>query len=296
MQRYESYRLLHKENDNLQDENAHLAKLVQNAEERVKKLTNLLQKNNYNVLPVLTVCNNLIKTNIKPITSNQSAHYVQGGYISLQSPALCLADGPYVAAGQINGEISLWSIRQGESRRNTLDCNRSSTHSIYRISSSENSSNFNEREPSNALFKASDALIGHNGPVSSLNWHHDILSSVSLDCTLKVWDISTSRNQSVYFGMPASSHCPIDNNYLISTCTKKMFIVDPRNNSTTSFRLEESITAVASTDLGTILGTSTGKLLLFDIRNSKIYQSLQVSSAKLPISRISGKKCNNNFF
>ena len=82
----------------------------------------------------------------------------------------------------------------------------------------------------------------------------------------------------------------LDNSILAVTCSKSIFSVDMREGKPNEITLNDdsAITSVASTSLGLLLGTSDGSILLYDPRINKVYQKLQISVAKLPISKISG--------
>lgn len=277
-------RLLHKENDNLKEENARLSHLIHLAQERIKELSGNLQKNQVNVMPTITVCNDLNETSSKRnerVTSN----FASAGQIQLSSPALSLCDGTFIAAGETNGSISLWSASQNFPIKTT-------NNTLFRFSS-ETSITSSDIKPStpNPLSKASEPLTGHQDPVTSIQWiNSNTLSSVSLDSTIKIWDIQKSTSQSFSISIPAVSHAIFDSSILAVTCTKSIFSVDMREGKPNEIALDDDspITSIQSTSLGLLMGTSKGAIFLYDPRVNKIYQKLQISAAKLPISKISG--------
>lgn len=277
-------RLLHKENDNLKEENARLSHLIHLAQERIKELSGNLQKNQVNVMPTITVCNDLNETSSKRnerVTSN----FASAGQIQLSSPALSLCDGTFIAAGETNGSISLWSASQNFPIKTT-------NNTLFRFSS-ETSITSSDIKPStpNPLSKASEPLTGHQDPVTSIQWiNSNTLSSVSLDSTIKIWDIQKSTSQSYSISIPAVSHAIFDSSILAVTCTKSIFSVDMREGKPNEIALDDDspITSIQSTSLGLLMGTSKGAIFLYDPRVNKIYQKLQISAAKLPISKISG--------
>lgn len=277
-------RLLHKENDNLKEENARFSHLIHLAQERIKELSGNLQKNQVNVMPTITVCNDLNETSSKRnerVTSN----FASAGQIQLSSPALSLCDGTFIAAGETNGSISLWSASQNFPIKTT-------NNTLFRFSS-ETSITSSDIKPStpNPLSKASEPLTGHQDPVTSIQWiNSNTLSSVSLDSTIKIWDIQKSTSQSYSISIPAVSHAIFDSSILAVTCTKSIFSVDMREGKPNEIALDDDspITSIQSTSLGLLMGTSKGAIFLYDPRVNKIYQKLQISAAKLPISKISG--------
>ncbi|KAH0785512.1 WD40-repeat-containing domain protein [Histomonas meleagridis] len=271
-------RLMQKENEILNEENQKLLHLVKMAQERVKELSGSLQNSKVSILPPITVCNELVESNGQKKSEKYTSFFDAVGKVSLSSIPLTLCDGPLVAVGESNGSISLWDF-------NTLKCNQNML-SLYRF-------RFQESSDANIgpIKKASQPLTGHEGPVTSVKWVNDSsLSTVSLDSTLKIWDIETGENQSFYTSVPAVSHASIESSILVASCTKNLVSIDVRDPNPTIMEMNTPITAVASTSLGILLGTSTGSLLLFDPRTNKTYQSIQVSTAQLPISKISGTK------
>lgn len=279
-------RLLHKENDNLKEENARLSHLIHLAQERIKELSGNLQKNQVNVMPTITVCNDLNETSSKRnerVTSN----FASAGQIQLSSPALSLCDGTFIAAGETNGSISLWSASQNFPIKTT-------NNTLFRFSSESSIISSNpDIKPSapNPLSKASEPLTDHQDAVTSVHWiNASTISSVSLDSTIRIWDIQKSTSQSFSISIPSISHAVLENLILAVTCTKSIFSVDIREGKPNEITLNENstVTSVASTSLGLLMGTSEGAILLYDPRINKIYQKLQISTAKLPISKISG--------
>ncbi|OHS99395.1 hypothetical protein TRFO_34169 [Tritrichomonas foetus] len=275
-------RLLHKENDTLKEENTRLSHLIHLAQQRIKDLSGTLQKNQINIMPTITVCNDLIETSTSKRNERMSACFASAGQVQLDSPATCLCDGTFIAAGEINGSISLWSASQNIQSRST-------TNSLYRFSSTDSSKSIEKSSLTNPLNKASDPLVGHEGPVTSIQWFDaNSISSVSLDSTLRIWDISTSQCQTYHISIPSVSHAIVDTSIVAANCTKSIFFVDTREETPTEIVLDSPITSVASTNLGLFMGNSTGALLLYDPRINKVYQELQISAARLPISKISG--------
>lgn len=279
-------RLLHKENDSLKEQNNRLFHLVHQAQQKVKQLSVNLQKNQVNVMPSLTVCNELIDTSASKRNERITSSFAQAGQINLSSPVLTLTDGTFIAAGLLDGSISLVTVHQPNLDNSPQ---RSPSSSLYRFSSEGVNQNMSPR-PTNPLGKASDQLQGHRAPVTSLQWLSDkTLTSVSLDSSLKIWDIQTAKFQSIFLNVPAVSHTLIDHSILVGTCTDNLFSIDIRSPTPNVISFDEIVTSVAATDLGYLLGTANGKILLFDPRINKAYQSVQVSPAELPISKISGK-------
>ncbi|KAK8893466.1 hypothetical protein M9Y10_021888 [Tritrichomonas musculus] len=279
-------RLLHKENDNLKEENARLSHLIHLAQERIKELSGNLQKNQVNVMPTITVCNDLMETSSSKRNERVTSSFASAGQLQLSSPALCLCDGPFIAAGETNGSISLWSASQNIPIKAT-------NNTLFRFSSETSVTSNSDLKLSapNPLSKASEPLTGHQDPITSVHWlNSDTISSASLDSTIRIWDIQKSTSQIFQISIPAVSHAILDNSILAVTCSKSIFSVDMREGKPNEITLNDdsAITSVASTSLGLLLGTSDGSILLYDPRINKVYQKLQISVAKLPISKISG--------
>ena len=281
--------LLQKENEKLEEQNKYLQKLVFDAQEKVRELSVSLQRKMVNVMPSITVCNDLLETSEQKDDEMPSAGFASAGSVKLDAPALCLNDGPFIAAGQENGAISLWSAQQpdDEQNRNKTKNRASSSGTLFRFSTEQGMSS--EPEKQGPLTKRSNPLIGHRGPVTSVKWFDDTtLSSVSLDSTLKLWDVTTAKYHSVSLECPAVSHTIIDGTFAIASCTNSIFQCDPKDPVAASIETSEIITAIQQTELGLLIGTVTGKLLMIDPRMWKPYQSIQLSPAFLPISKISG--------
>ena len=281
--------LLKQENAKLKEQNEYLEKLVQDAQERVKSLSSSLQKGLVNVMPSITVCNDLIEAATSGKEEAPSTGFASAGSVKLDEPALCLDERDLIAAGQTNGAISLWAATQPEfsNETSTKTKTRNSSGTLYRFSTEIGP----EPETNNPLVRKSNPLFGHSCPVTSVKWFDDnTLSSVSLDATLKLWDIRTARMKgSVQLECPSVSHTVIDQTYGIASCTNKIIHVDPRESDIgTSIETKEIITSIQQTDLGLLIGTETGKIMMIDPRLWKPYQSIQLSPAFLPISKISG--------
>ncbi|KAH0791806.1 ribosome biogenesis protein WDR12 [Histomonas meleagridis] len=269
---------MQKENDLLNEENQKLSCLVKMAQERVKELSASLQNSQVNILPPITVCNEIVGSNGQKKQEKVTSFFEAVGKVSLSSIPLTLCDGPLVAVGESNGSISLWDF-------NALKCGQNML-SLYRFRFQSDSESF-----AGPIQKVPQSLVGHDGPVTSVLWlENNSISTVSLDSTLKIWDVETAKNQSFYINVPSVSHADIGSSTLIANCTKNIVSIDTRDPNPSVLEMESPVTAVANTELGILLGTSTGSLLLFDPRTNKSYQSLKVSNAQLPISKISGKK------
>ena len=72
--------------------------------------------------------------------------------------------------------------------------------------------------------RKSTPLVGHSCPVTSVKWvNNHTLSSVSLDSTLKLWDIRTAKHNTVQLECPSVSHTVLDENqFAIASCTNKI--------------------------------------------------------------------------
>lgn len=281
-------RLLHKENDNLKEENARLSHLIHLAQQKIKELSGDLQKNQVNVMPTITVCNDLVEPTSSKRNERITSCFASAGQVQLSSPALSLSDGTFIAAGEMNGSISLWSVSQNMPTK-------TSSNVLFRFSNQDihlsTSNNDFKASPPNPLSKATDPLIGHKNPVTSVHWNSSsTISSTSLDSTIKIWDIEANSSQTYSTKIPTISHAIIDSSILAASCTKSVFSLDTRESTCKEIVLDGDpiITSIASTNLGIIMGTDDGCLLLYDPRINKIYQTLQISPAHLPISKISG--------
>ena len=277
-------RILHKENDALKEENARLLHLVHAAQQRIKDISGSLQKNHVNIMPSITVCNDDGDSGtISKRSERVPSCFASAGHVMLDSPALCLSVGRFIAAGQSNGDISLWSVQES-------DQPRPSSGVLYRFNSSDQTGPRLERSSSaSPLSKAMEELHGHVSAVTSIIWNdQDEISSVSLDSTLRIWDVTNASCQTFPVSIPAISHAQLDQTYVVASCTRSIFVIDPREGIPNEVALDNEITAVAATNLGMILGTSSGALMLYDPKMNKVYQELQVSQARLPISKISG--------
>ena len=94
---------MQKENDILKDENQKLSYLVKLAQERIKDLSSSLQKMKVNVLPPITVCNELVgQKKIEKVVP----FFATTGKVTLDSIPLTLCENAsQIYAGQINGDI-----------------------------------------------------------------------------------------------------------------------------------------------------------------------------------------------
>lgn len=282
------HHLLQQDNLKLQEQNRYLELLVKDAEEKVKELSSTLQKGLVNVMPSVTVCNDLLEISKDNREVHPTTGFASAGSVTLDAPALCLDDGVFIAAGQTNGAISLWSAQQpdGESNSSSKQKNRNSSGTLYRFSTEKSIMDAEEKNP---IVKQSNPLVGHRGPVTSVKWIDNVnLSSVSLDATLKIWDVTTAKYNSIALDCPSVSHTIVDNCFAIASCTNKIFFSDPKDPTVQSIENYEIVTSIAKTNLGLLIGTENGKILVIDPRMWKPYQSIQLSQAELPISKISG--------
>jgi hypothetical protein len=272
-------RRLQAENDSLQEQNTRLAHFIALAERRVKDLSGSLQRNHVNVMPTITTCEDLVKPASEPQDDNVSLLFAKAGQVKLTSPATTLADGTFLAAGESKGQISLWSIDKSIAFP---------SGSRYRYSS--NSSRPSSPSPAvSPISNTREPLTGHTDLVTSVTWHDSRhLSSVSLDGTLRLWDIESSSSDSFSLNIPAVSHSVLDSSIIIATCTRRILQIDPRDPRPTVTQSDSIITSIEHTRLGLVQGTATGDLLLLDSRINKTYQTLRASPGRLAISRISG--------
>ena len=204
---------MQKENDILKDENQKLSYLVKLAQERIKDLSSSLQKMKVNVLPPITVCNELVgQKKIEKVVP----FFATTGKVTLDSIPLTLCENAsQIYAGQINGDISLMKV------------NDNGQNSFYRF----NGSLLNQQidQDFGPISKVGD-LRGHEGPVHSLqSYKENSLTSVSLDSTLKIWDVETGKNQSYYINIPSVSHVVVNDTVMIANCSKNLVSVDTRD-------------------------------------------------------------------
>jgi WD40 repeat protein len=261
-------RTLHKENDLLQAENVRLAQYIELAQQRVQELSGSLQKRHLNVMPAISVSDDVTRP---PRSTHTPSWFARAGSVQLQSPVLTLSDGAFLAAGESSGSISL--LQTGGS---------TDSPGLYRFPA----------EPSTGALSLApqQSLAGHTGAVMSLKWHNNSeLSSVALDGSLRLWNVDRGACASQHdLGVPSVSHALLDGAILAATCTKSPVAVDLRDPKPTILTLDTPVSSVASTQLGLLLGTTTGDVLLFDMRTVRAYQSVHICPTKLPISRISG--------
>jgi len=280
--------LLRNDNDKIKEQNRFLETLVKDAQTRVKELSSTLQKGQVNVMPSMTVCNDLIDT--KPTGNNErsTTGFASAGFVSLKSPALCLSEGQFIAAGETEGKISLWSTRQPNSPTFTKKPQRNPSGSLYRFSF-EKGPGIEDETSSSPFVSASLPLSGHTAPVCSLQWvNNHVLSSVSLDSSMRIWDITTSKSTPIHLPYPSVSHTMAANGFIIASCTNQLFSVDERDGIAQKIPMDTVITTVSKTDLGLLMGTLNGNVHLIDPRMWKSYQYIQLSPSELPISKISG--------
>jgi WD40 repeat protein len=263
-------RLLTQENASLSDENTRLACSIESAEQRVKALSSILQKCHVNVMPAIAVCNGLTFASLPKDPTVLPSWFSRAGQVQLPSPAMALADGPFLAAGETNGPISLLSIVKHR------------LHGFYRFPS--------DASTPRSLSVARESLQGHTSSVLSLRWDaNNCLSSASLDSTLRIWDIDRSCAASTFdLGMPIVSHAALEASMIAATCTRRLISVDPRDPDPVSIAADSVITSANLTRFGLLLGTTAGEVLLFDTRINKAYQSLLISPTHLAVSKISG--------
>ena len=270
-------RVLH---ETLKDENTRLSHSIAHAEQKVKELTAALQRRQVAIMPAITVCNEFLDVSSQTKRNDRASPcFAIACQVQLSSPALTLSEGTqFLAAGESNGTVSLWSI--GETYRSA------SSSGLYRFSSDGEVLFQNQQTP---ITKGADPLVGHKAAVTSLSWlEGPDLTSVSLDGTLKLWNLEGGGCTTFDVGMAAVSHASVDSSLLVAGCVKKMASVDVRDPNPTVIQTDSAITALEATNLGLMLGTATGEVLLYDTRIMKAYQRLQVSPARLPVSRISG--------
>ena len=270
-------RFLH---DTLKDENIRLSRWIAHAEQKVKELTDSLQRRQVAIMPAITVCNEFTDSSTQTKRNDRTAPcFAMACQVQLTSPALTLSEGTqFLAAGEMNGNVSLWSI--GDTYRSA------SSSGLYRFSA-EGEFLPNQQTP---ITKGMDPFTGHKASVTSLAWLEGTnLTSVSLDGTLKLWSTDNGECVSTFdVGMAAVSHASTDASLLVAGCVRQLANVDLRDPSPTVIKTDSAITALEATNLGLVLGTSTGEVLLFDTRVMRAYQRLQISPAHLPVSRISG--------
>jgi hypothetical protein len=262
-------RTLQKENDLLQEQNANLAHFIELAEQRVQELSGSLQKRQINIMPAISVCDNMAPpTRSRP--QSLPNWFSKAGFVQLPSAPLTLADGTFLAAGESGGSISL------------ISTGGSDFPVLYRFPSDGSGNSLTRVD--------SQSLSGHSGSVTSLQWHNNSeLSSVSLDGSLRLWNVERSSSISQFdLSFPSVSHALFDETIIAVNCTKKIVSVDLRDPNPTIQTMEVPVTSVGATHLGLLLGTTTGEVLLFDARNGRIYQSVQLSQTRMPISRITG--------
>lgn len=263
--------------DTLVDENSRLSHGISAAEQQIKDLSVALQRQHISVMPKIAVNEDLIRTSTNAVRGfNKQPCFAVACQVQLSAPALTLCEGMnYLAAGQADGAISLWTVTHN---------NRNSSGGIFRFSSEGVS---HTRGP---LKQEVEPLVGHKGSVTSLAWLEGLdITSVSLDGTLKCWHIDRpSEPDSFNLSIPAVSHTSCESSLVAAACTKELANVDLRDPNPTMIPMDSCITAVENTNLGLLLGTTTGEVLLFDMRTCRSFQTLQASPAKQPISRISG--------
>jgi WD40 repeat protein len=261
-------RTLQKENDLLQAENSRLAHFIELTQQRLHELSGSLQKRQVNVMPAISVGDDIVH---QP-PSNPTRiplWFSKAGSIQLSTAPLTLADGQFLAAGESGGSISLISTGGSDSPV------------LYRFPSDAST---------NSLARVGSELGGHSAPVTSLHWHgKSELSSVSLDGSLRIWNVERLTGVSQFdLGIPSISHTIMDEAVVTANGTKRLVTVDLRDPKPTVLATDTPVTSVAYTRLGFLLGTTTGEVLLFDPRIARVYQSAQLCPTKLPISRISG--------
>jgi WD40 repeat protein len=263
-------RLLTQENASLNDENARLACSIESAQQRVKDLSGILQKCHVNVMLAIAVFNGLMSPSRPKDPTVLPSWFSRAGQVQLPSPAMALADGPFLAAGETNGQISILSVV------------RHRLQGFYRFPS--------DTSALRGISIARESLKGHTSSVLSLRWDaNNQLSSASLDSTLRIWDLDHSCAASTFdLGMPIVSHTTLDASMIAATCTRCLISLDPRDPDPVSIAADSVITSANLTRFGLLLGTTAGEILLFDTRINKAYQSLLISPTHLAVSKISG--------
>lgn len=283
---YKTQKSLQEENKLIKNQNEKLKQLVLEAQNKVKALSGNFQRSKVNVMPSMTISNDLItNSQVNSRVERESTGFALAGYIKLSSPAVSLSSGEFIVAGQNNGSISLLRFKQ-----NNETATKNSSKSFYRFPSDNSKSTMMmENKDNNQPFSVVKELTGHESTVTSvLIDDKNTLSSVSLDKTLKIWDISRETFHSIDIDYPSIGHTYVNGCYAMVSCTERITVYDPRTKQCRNIPSSERITSICNTDLGLLVGSCTGKIMMMDPRNWDPYQTLQLSAAELPISKISG--------
>ena len=276
---------LKQDNEKLKEENSSLQQLVRDAQMKVKELSSSLQKGCVNVMPSMTVCNDLLEESSEKSFDRPATGFALAGTSHLQSPGLCLSRSEAIAVGQSNGYISFWSIRNKQSKLSEKKVTRKVSESLFRFSS-ERIHGLDEESPIHSI---SNPIKLHDSAVTSIEWLNSrTLSSVSLDSKLRIYDLNSNKSRLINLIAPSISHTILNNNFIVASCTNQIQVIDEKSSKINTLKMEDIITCISNTNLGLLAGTLTGKLHLIDPRMWNFYQSIQLSPAELPISKISG--------
>lgn len=279
-------RMLQNDNQMLREQNANLEALVRDAQLKVKELSNNLQKSYVNVMPTITVDNEMNGKSSVTKKERGATGFALAGSVNLESAGKCVANGKYIAVGLENGKISLWSAQQPNFvQQNKPSKTQRQSSGLYRFSMDKSALAVEENNP---LIRASPPFVGHHEAVTSINWDDDRLSSVSLDSTVKIWDINTAKYTTIALDKPAVGHTVVNEQLVIANCSESIQTTSFQEPIASTIEMPEIITSVKDTKLGLLFGTISGKILVMDQRMWRPFQTIQLSQAMLPISKISG--------
>jgi hypothetical protein len=101
---------LGKKNSDLKDENKFLAEYVRKGQELVHSLSVNLQRYSVNIMPNLTVNQNIFVSNSSQNSEISNLPFVQTGKTKLIHHGTCVSENNFLSIGHKNGDISIWKI------------------------------------------------------------------------------------------------------------------------------------------------------------------------------------------